>query len=254
MERQGTDSKQLFGNPTQMRRTTFKSLTWLLNHSRNPDETSMGPGAGITKACPYAFSHGDKGLTRCLQYIFTPSSTLTLSAGTPQRVCKVAYLERVCKSAEASVCAKLWMTLQPTDNFWLKLPGNQAKGTVKGFQIDLAPFEVWLCEWAKCHIMRHQSVLFYVVSWKGCYWVFEGVLWYVRCSVPGERIKLMIRVNMCVSALTAAPVSSMFCQKCLVQQAEGISHGGSLTVPKVHIFVKTCLFSLSLPFSSLSLY
>lgn len=117
--------------------------------------------------------------------------------GALQRVRKEADLERANQLRSASVpnhewpCQRLIISHQNYQE-------NQAEGTAKGFQFDLALFDVGPCEWAKCHIMRHQSVLFYVVCWKGCYWVFEGVLWYVRRSVPCERIKLIIHVNMSV--------------------------------------------------------
>lgn len=43
--------------------------------------------------------------------------------------------------------------------------------------------------------LRDTRAFFYVVGWKGCYWALEGLLWYVRCSAPCERIKLIIHVN-----------------------------------------------------------
>ena len=51
---------------------------------------------------------------------------------------------------------------------------HQTNGTVKCLKLDLALFEVGLCEWGKQHIIRHHSVLFHVAGWKGCYWVLEG--------------------------------------------------------------------------------
>lgn len=113
--------------------------------------------------------------------------------GTLQTVRKEADLEKANQLRSASVPNYEWLTISHQN-----YRENQAEGTAKGFQFYLACFDVGPCEWAKCHIMRHQSVPFYVVSWKGCFWVFEGVLWYVRCSVPCERIKLIIHVNMSV--------------------------------------------------------
>lgn len=85
-------------------------------------------------------------------------------------------------------------------------------------QGDSERFPTWFnCLWSlalwmgKQHIIRHHSVLFHVASWKGCYWVFEGDLWYVRCSLPCERIRLTIWVNMCMSALMPVSPGPVFC-------------------------------------------
>lgn len=108
------------------------------------------------------------------------------------------------------------MSLPPPDNFWLKLPGNSVpRRHWKASYLILSLFEVGPCERGKRRIIRHHSVLFHVASWRGCYWVFEGDLWYVRCSVPYEKSQLMIWVRVHVSALM--PVFSphqCFCQKC----------------------------------------
>ena len=107
---------------------------------------------------------------------------------------------------------------------------------MKCFQLDLAFFEVCLYEWGKRHIMRRHSVLFHVVSWKGCYWVFEGVLWYVRCSMPCERIKLMIWVNMCVWVLWCLLLLvQCFVRNVSYSRLRGINHYGSLKVRAAHI-------------------
>lgn len=98
------------------------------------------------------------------------------------------------------------MSLLPPDNFWLKLPGNSVpRRHWKASYLILSVFEVGPCERGKRRIIRHHSVLFHVASWRGCYWVFEGDLWYVRCSVPCEKSQLMIWVSVHVSALM--PVS-----------------------------------------------
>lgn len=107
------------------------------------------------------------------------------------------------------------MSLLPPDNFWLKLPGNSVpQRHWKASYLILSMFDVGPCERGKRRIIRHHSVLFHVASWRGCYWVFEGDLWYVRCSVPYEKSQLMIWVSVHVSALM--PVFSphqCFCQK-----------------------------------------
>ncbi len=103
------------------------------------------------------------------------------------------------------------MTLPPPDNSLLKLPGRtKPRGQWKVSNSIQPSLKFGSVNGEKQHIIRHHSVLFHVASWKGCYWVFEGVLWYVRCSVPCERIKLMIWVNMCASALMPAPAGSVF--------------------------------------------
>lgn len=70
----------------------------------------------------------------------------------------------------------------------------------------------------------------------------KGMLWSVRGSP-------LICEMLCAwskdQALMLTPVTSRFCQKCLVQQAEGISHGGSLYGPQSsHIYDSVLVLSL----------
>ena len=117
----------------------------------------------------------------------------------PQRVFKAVDLERA-NLVRCLVCqimndaATSWQFLTEKNR------KRQAKEKGKGFQLDLVLFEVLALWMGKQHIIRHHRVLFHVASWKGCYWVFERDLWYVRCSMPCERIELMIWVNMCFDA------------------------------------------------------
>lgn len=110
---------------------------------------------------------------------------------------------------------------------------HQAKGTVKGFQLELTLFwseSLWM---GKTAYYETPQCSLSCSKLKGMLLSVRGrplICEMLRALWKDQAYDLSQYV--CVSALMPAPASSMFCQICFVQQqAYGISHDGPSTVP-----------------------
>lgn len=135
-----------------------------------------------------------------------------------QRPCKVAGLERADLRRRKSACApKLQMNYEIDRWFLTEITRNPSQGDSERLLIWFSPLwslALWMgkmsyYETPECALLCSQL--------KGMLLSVRGSPLICECSVPGQRIKLMICVNVCERF--DAPVTSRFCQKCLVQQA-----------------------------------